>query len=336
MRPSIVFVLPATSLHGGNRIVFELAAGLDRRGYPTRIVSPEPSPSWHQSAVPYEQVPIFEPGAVPRADVAIGTFYSTMGPAFDSGARHVFHLCQGFEGVHREYGPILPAIDAAYQLPVPKLVISRHLVDLLVPRYGSRCHWIGQFVDGELFRPGPVRDPHSVLSVGVVGSFEIRSKGIQETLRGLLLARQAGFPVRILRASASPLSSEEAALGATDEFFHHLPTREMPNFYHRLDALIFSSLDEEGFGLPPLEAMACGVAVAATRIQPLLALPDSAVLRFAPGEPTALVPVIARLSDRGCRACLVEAGRAVAADYTLPSVLDRVEAAFLAEGVHLA
>ncbi len=333
MFPRIVFVLPATTLHGGNRIVFELAAGLAGRGFPIQVVSPEPAPSWHEVGVDYRQLPIFEPGAVPRADIAIGTFFSTMGPAFDSGARHVFHLCQGFEGVHREYEAILPAIDAAYQLPVPKLLISQHLAAILEPRYGSRCHWIGQFVDPSLFRPVGQRAENSLLTVGLVGSFEVRSKGIREALAGLALARRAGSRLRVLRASAEPMSEEEHALGVTDEYFHHLPTRDMPAFYQRLDALLFSSFDEEGFGLPPLEAMACGVPVAVTNIQPLAVLPDGAVLRFPPGDPGAVVPVVAALSSRSVRERLSVAALDAARAFTPERVLDRIENAFRAEGI---
>lgn len=333
MRPEIVFVLPATSLHGGNRIVFELAEGLAERGYRPRLVSPDPPPSWHPLRVPYEQRDVYAPGGVPAADVAIGTFWPTVGPACGSGSGYAFHLCQGFEGVHREYGAILDQIDAAYRLPVPKLLVSRHLEAVLAERYGCRCHWIGQFVDHRLFRPGPFRAEAAPLRVGVVGPFGVRSKGIPEALTGLALARRAGHALEVHRASADPLSPAEEALGVTDRFEHHLPTARMPAFYHRLDALLFSSHDEEGFPLPPLEAMASGVPVALTAIRPFAAFPDEAVIRYPPGDPEAVVRVIAALADPERRRALRQAGLSTAAGYTRESVLDRLEAAFRAEGL---
>ena len=336
MRTSVVFVLPATSLHGGNRLVFELAEGLATRGYDARVVSPEPAPAWHHVAVPYEQVPIFEPGAIPRADIAIGTFYPTVGPAATSGARFAFHLCQGFEGVHREYAEKMPEIDAAYSLPIPKLLVSKHLLPVIEERYGSRCCWIGQFVDQELFSPGPERPKNQRLTIGVVGPYGIRSKGIPEVLAGLALARRAGFALEVHHASADPLSEAERAQGVTDRFFYHLPTDEMPAFYRRLDALLHPSYDEEGFPLPPLEAMACGVPVALTTIRPFAALPDDAVLRFPPGEPEAVVPVIAALADPERRAALVRAARANLVEFRRETVLDRLEEAFRATGAIFA
>ncbi len=332
-RPSVVFVLPATSLHGGNRIVFELAEGLQQRGHPVRVVSPEPPPDWHPVRVACEQVPIFEPGAIPPADIAIGTFYPTVPPAVASGAGRVFHLCQGWEGVHREYAPRLGEIDAVYRLPVPKLLVSQHLEALLAERYDCRCRFIGEFVDQELFVPGPERGGGEKLALGIVGTFGVRSKGVPEALAGLALARQAGYTIEVHRASTEPVSAAERALGVTDRFWHHLPTAEMPGFYHRLDALINPPYDEEGFSLPVLEAMACGVAVAASRIRPLEVLPDDALLRFPPGEPEALLPIVAALADPERRRALAAAGLACVKEFTRERVLDRLQAAFEAEGV---
>lgn len=330
--PTIVYVLPSSELHGGIRVILEHAEGLARRGYDVQVVGPDPAPDWHPVAVPYSQVALYEPGAIPAVDICVGTFWSTVGPACTSGSRRVFHFCQGFEGVHREYAPILPQIDEVYRLPVPKLLISAHLEPVLRERYGCRCHLLGQAVDSELFSPGSGPRADGPLRIGVVGPFGIRSKGIPEALRGLRAARERGMPITVWRASADPLSPAEQELGVTERFFHRLSTRGMVDFYRSLDAYVYSSYDEEGFPLPPLEAMACGVPVALTEIRPFAVVPGEAVLRFPPGEPEALVPVVERLLDPERRRALREAGLAYARSLTLDKVLARLEAAFAAEG----
>jgi glycosyltransferase involved in cell wall biosynthesis len=330
--PTIVYVLPTSQLHGGIRVVFEHAEGLAGRGYDVRIVGPEPAPDWHPVRIPYTQIPLYEPGAIPAADICVGTFWSTVGPACLSGSGRVFHFCQGFEGVHREYAAILPQIDEVYRLPVPKLLISAHLEPVLRERYGCRCHLLGQAVDSKLFSPGPVRPPNPTLRVGVVGPFWVRSKGIPEALQGLRSARERGMNLEVWRASADPLSPPEQELEVTDRFFHRLDTPGMVDFYRSLDAYVYSSYDEEGFPLPPLEAMACGVPVALTEIRPFAVIPKDAALRFPPGEPEALVPVVEQLFDPERRRALAEAGLAYARSLTLDKVLDRLEAAFAAEG----
>ncbi|MGH7898343.1 MAG: hypothetical protein ACREQQ_10340, partial [Candidatus Binatia bacterium] len=138
-KSSVVYVIPTSDLHGGIRVCLEHAEGLQSRGYDVTVVGPDPAPDWHPSTVRYRRVPVGEPGAVPAADIAIGSYWTTIEPAVASGSRHVFHLCQGFEGIHRENAPLLDRIDAAYRLPIAKLVISDHLESLLVARYGSRC-----------------------------------------------------------------------------------------------------------------------------------------------------------------------------------------------------
>ncbi|MDA8019914.1 MAG: glycosyltransferase family 4 protein [Thermoanaerobaculia bacterium] len=333
--PQVVYVSPSSEQHGGIRVIFEHAEGLVRRGYEVLVVGPDPAPDWHDFDVEYRQRPIYEPGGVPAADIAIGTFYTTMRPAFDSGSGQVFHLCQGYEGVHREYAPILHEIDSAYQLPVPKLLISAHLEPILQQRYGCTCYVLSQALDSELFSPGRDsfrRDPE-VLRVAVVGSFGFRSKGIHEALEGLRRARDVGHPLEVHRASSLPCSDEERALRVTDVFHHQLSTKEMVDFYRGVDALLYSSHDEEGFPLPPIEAMACGVPVALTDISPFAALPRDAVLRYPPGTPAAVPDLIARLRDPMTRARLHVAGLEAARKLTPDAQLDRIEAAFAAEGV---
>ena len=123
----------------------ELADGLLARGLRVQVAGPDPAPAWHPLRAPYLRADLAAP--LPAADVCIGTFWTTLAPAVASGSRHVLHLCQGFEGVHREYAPLLPEIDAAYRLPLAKLVVSPHLAELIERRHGGRCHLIGSGVD---------------------------------------------------------------------------------------------------------------------------------------------------------------------------------------------
>ena len=333
MTPSVVYVLPATSLHGGNRVVFEHAEGLQARGYDVTVVSPEAAPDWHELRVPYRQIPLGQPGAVPQADICIGTFWSTVEHAYRSGAPYVFHLCQGYEGVHREYGPILPQIESVYRLAVPKLLISTHLDPVLHAAYDEiRTYLIGQAIDTSFFTPGTFREDSRPLRFGIVGPFGQRPKGIGEALEGLHKARQQGVELEIYRASADPQTDAEQQMGATDHFFHRLSTRQMVGFYHDIDVLVHPSHDEEGFPLPPLEAMACGVPVVLTEIRSFAVLPDEAVLRFPPATPDALVPIARRLEDPHLRRRQRAAGRVCAESFQLDVVLDRMERAFALEG----
>ena len=66
------------------------------------------------------------------------------------------------------------------------------------------------------------------------------------------------------------LDSLAEALGVREDirFTDHVPTGELPCFYSAAEAMIYPSF-YEGFGLPPLEAMACGAPVVAAKTSSL-------------------------------------------------------------------
>lgn len=78
--------------------------------------------------------------------------------------------------------------------------------------------------------------------------------------------------------------------------------------YRAARALVFPSL-YEGFGLPPVEAMACGCPVATARAAAMPEVCGDAALYFDPLDTSALAQVLVRLgTDEGLRQQLREAG----------------------------
>jgi glycosyltransferase involved in cell wall biosynthesis len=96
----------------------------------------------------------------------------------------------------------------------------------------------------------------------------------------------------------------------------HIPAADVPAVYRGALALVFPSLFE-GFGLPPLEAMACGTPVAASDVGAVAEVCGEAALAFDPHEVGSIVAAIERVTqDEPLRAELRVAGIARAARFT--------------------
>ncbi len=333
MTNSLQFVVPTSDLHGGIRLALEMAEWLADSGWMTRVVGPGTRPTWHQTAVPWLRCDLESGDPVPHADITIATFHTTVAPAIASGSTHVFHLCQGYEGLFSEYTQIMDIIDTAYREPIPKLVVSHYLEDVLAEHYpGTGCHYIGEAVDPRIFYPLGFREDARPLKIGLVGTFSARVKGIRDGLKALCMVRDDGLEIEVHRASAEPMQDEEAALGVTDHFHHHLPTARMPEFYAGIDLLLFPSTAEEGFGLPVLEAMTCGVPVAHSDIPSLRDLPDGATARFPSDNPEAIADVVTELAEGAARIRLRSAGLTAAYEFRPQKLVSRFEEALRVEG----
>ena len=108
-------------------------------------------------------------------------------------------------------------------------------------------------------------------------------------------------------------------LRADDARVHHLghiAETEVASLYRGAEALIFPSL-YEGFGLPPLEAMACGCPVGASNVGAVAEVCGDAALLFDPEDVDAIVDAMTRLTtDESLRAELTAAGTERAAEFT--------------------
>ena len=91
---------------------------------------------------------------------------------------------------------------------------------------------------------------------------------------------------------------------------------DLPALYSAAAAFVWPSL-WEGFGLPPLEAMACGCPVVTSNVSSLPEVCGDAALLIDPQNEAALVQAMLRVvRDEKLRAQLVEAGAARAAMFT--------------------
>ncbi len=112
------------------------------------------------------------------------------------------------------------------------------------------------------------------------------------------------------------LLSAPTAVRARVAFAGRVSDGELRALYTRALAFVFPSR-HEGFGLPPLEAMALGVPVVCARAASLPEVVGDAALMFPPGDEWALGNALRRLlGDSELRRTQAERGRARAARFT--------------------
>lgn len=180
----------------------------------------------------------------------------------------------------------------------------------------------------------PVTDAAALAAVrtrlGVTAPF-ILSVGTLEPRKNLTtlvaafarLKRSRRWPHRLVLAGRPGWLYEDVfraveRLRLRDEvvFAGYVAETDLPALYSAADAFAYPSL-YEGFGLPPLEALACGTPVVCAAAGSLPEVVGDAALLVPPEDEAALAAALERLlEDRALRATLQQRGRERAAQFT--------------------
>ncbi|MCB9134157.1 MAG: glycosyltransferase family 4 protein [Anaerolineales bacterium] len=113
-----------------------------------------------------------------------------------------------------------------------------------------------------------------------------------------------------------PEVKAQAALGARVRFLGPVSNADQPGLYAAATVFVFPSL-YEGFGLPVIEAMACGTAVVCANTSSLPEAAGDAAVLFEPTRVEAIAEALGRVwEDEGLRASLREKGLAQAQRFT--------------------
>jgi glycosyltransferase involved in cell wall biosynthesis len=114
-----------------------------------------------------------------------------------------------------------------------------------------------------------------------------------------------------------------------------VPEEKLPSLYRGAEALVFPSL-YEGFGLPLLEAMACGTPVVTANTTALPEVAGRAALLVDPTSVEQIAEAMKRIvSDTSLRQQLREKGLARAAQFSWDSTTARVHELLTGNGVQL-
>jgi glycosyltransferase involved in cell wall biosynthesis len=323
----LTYLLEGSGLFGGTKVALRQANLMVRRGHRVTVASREPAPDWMSVVAHFVLSPTLAPSTLPQADVTVATYWTTIAPAVAAPGREAVHYCQGFEASYTHNRSDHPRILEAYATEVPALCVAPHLAELLRRRFGRPARVVPQPLEPEM-QPRGRQLTGRRFRILVVSPFEIDWKGVATALAAVKLLRGEGFDCRLVRLSQWPLSDAEREQLAPEEYHHHLPSHHVARLMQSCDLLLAPSWEQEGFGLPVLEAMACGLPVVCSDVSCYRSYAAGAALLVPPDNPRALAAAARQaLTEPGLWRRMRRAGLLVAAAYSESRAATEAEAA---------
>lgn len=293
----ITYLLEGTEIFGGTKVALRQANLLAQRGHRVTVLAKGPPPDWLPVLGEFKRVESFDDLRLPPESLCVATFWTTLRPAAESGGVAV-HYCQGYEASYTHNRGDHAAIEDAYRLPLPAMTVAPHLAELLRHRFGRPARTVAQPLE-PLFRPARLRRrPRTPARVLVPGPFEIDWKGVETGLRAITRLRDSGLACHLVRLSQWPLTDEEHAIVPPDEVHVGLTPPRVADLMRGCDLLLAPSWEQEGFGLPVLEALASGVPVVASDVSSFRWFAGSAAALAPPRDPHAFAERAREILER--------------------------------------
>ena len=306
----ITFLLPSIDIAGGIRSTFEIVNRLQDRGHDVSIIYPlipmrsgskwynlrnlasrtlgtirnlkhGNHISWFDLRASLLRVPTLAERYIPKGDIIIATWwanaYDVNSYGKDKGKK--FYFIRHYE----TWGGPEDLVNKTYTLPLHKIVTSTWLKNLIEKKFNvSTFGPLPNGVNFDLFyKENKSFKSHNPKRIGIVYRMD-KWKGMKDGLEAFLVAKKKYPKIQLVLFGQEPTSDDMEIIKNIDNVeFHRLPYKErLREIYNLLDIFVFPS-HCEGFGNPPMEAMACGAACVTTDIG---AVPDYTI----PGN-TALV-----------------------------------------------
>lgn len=299
----VIYLIRSVGMTGGVKVFFQHVQLLRNLGHEIPILTKKILDNWKFPIVP-TIIPSFTEKNIPEADayvVSVPKDVEEVWPVAKKRNIPLFHFMQGFEPdyiMQRITGDVIPdrfrsndvltkvrykkkiwgwkrklkRFDNIYILPTIKMAISPHLIDGMEKRHGTRPYLLPNGIDLGMFYPKQkTLDYSGVLNIMSVGNSRIEYKRVPDIWEAVRILKGKGVKVQFTRVSPADIDDVEKNLGIVDRFFVRISEKEIAELYRESHVLAAVSTEIEGFGLPPVEAMAAGTPVILTRVPPFLA-----------------------------------------------------------------
>jgi len=188
-------------------------------------------------------------------------------------------------------------VDTTYKLPLKKIVISSFLKDLIEEKFGEKVEaLISNGVNHDNFYrdDSPERENLKICKI-CTPCEHFMWKGVADGIKAFKIVKNRYPDIEFVMYGAKRIKDTPKWIKVYERL---LNDEELRKLYNNSHIFVYPSWTE-GFGLPPMEAMACGCAVVSTDVGaiPDYAINNKTVLTSPPRDPKALANNIIKLIE---------------------------------------
>lgn len=284
----INFLIPTTGITGGIKVVFEHVNKLTELGHEINIVYPyvlsvDPGASdklkgvvkiirrkicnivskdkikWFNLDARVNLIRVWDLSAknILDADITVATANQTADwlVNYPESKGEKFYFIQDYEIWTRSK----EKVDATWKMPLKKIVIAKWLKRLAEEKFNEKVY--GIVPDGvDLNKFYNNNKTFNRKKKILMMHHALEKKGTSDGIKAFEIAKRKHLEITLVLFGAYQLKKEKSS-GA--EFYYQPPEKQLRELYSSSDIFLWPSRFE-GFGLPPMEAMACKTAVIST------------------------------------------------------------------------
>jgi len=262
----VVYVMSNTSICGAAKIIFQQANEWVKKGKKVTIVAYGRKPTWFPINCSYISVPAITKLAtcIPYCDLIIATYYTHIGECVKTGIAPVAYFEQGDYHLfaYDELGESHKAfLQSQYSLAHYILTVSREVAKYIKQLFNREAIVIHNGIDTTLFHHRTwIREHKKEDYLLIVGNDQYAFKGIPDMIAAYKIIKEELPHMKLYW-----ITPESPTIDVKDvtKVIVAPNQDDIPSIYQQASLYMQGSY-YEAFGLPILEAMACGCPVLTT------------------------------------------------------------------------
>lgn len=268
-------------------------------------------PNWFTFTGNLIAAPFHNERYLPKADVLVLTWWADVARfhSADPSLGKVIHFVRSYE----TWGGPESKVEQVYSLDIPRVTNSEALARrFTVAPIGV----IPNGLDEVFFEDKKPRIQRDTINIGIL--YRLQDwKRMDDAITVLLDIKKQYPDAGVIVFGETIKPKHRRALSELGDYeYSHLPSGSaLRDVYQKIDVFLFTSDETEAFGNPPLEAMAMGCAVVATRVGaiPSYSVDGETALQCNPGDTRAMTTLVkSLLVDTGLRNRLAAAAEQAA------------------------